>query len=184
MAIILKANYSKKLGLPDYSSHSYMLTLETEISDLSQITSESIKLHTQLQAAVDRELQQVGFVPPHGYGLQPGKQSSGNNSTRPQTNGAPANGTNGSGNGKTPKGRDEWLCSDKQRSFIEKIVEENNIPKGEVESLALQMFEVGVKELNKLEASGLIDELLERYNVEIKKPAQRRGREYQQGSKR
>ena len=31
MAIILEANYSKKLGLPGYSSHQYAVTVRTEL---------------------------------------------------------------------------------------------------------------------------------------------------------
>jgi hypothetical protein len=38
MPIILEANYSKKLGLPGYSSHQYMLTLRTELGDVTQVT--------------------------------------------------------------------------------------------------------------------------------------------------
>ena len=35
MAITLEANYSKKLGLPGYSSHQYSVTVRTELSDLN-----------------------------------------------------------------------------------------------------------------------------------------------------
>jgi len=34
---IIEANYSKKLGLPGYSSHQYSLTLRAEISDLEGV---------------------------------------------------------------------------------------------------------------------------------------------------
>ena len=60
MAIVLEANYSKKIGLPGYSSHQYMVTLRTEVADLNQVESESIRLHTILQSSVDREIQKVG----------------------------------------------------------------------------------------------------------------------------
>ena len=43
-----------------------------------------------------------------------------------------------------------------------KIVSENNLAKNEVEALANERFGKGVKALNKLEASGLIEELLEK----------------------
>ena len=33
MAIHLEANYSKKLGLPGYSSHQYSVTVKTEVTD-------------------------------------------------------------------------------------------------------------------------------------------------------
>jgi hypothetical protein len=44
MAITLEANYSKKLGLPGYSSHQYMITLRTELADLTQVEAESTRL--------------------------------------------------------------------------------------------------------------------------------------------
>jgi hypothetical protein len=63
MAIVIEANYSKKLGLPGYSSHSYSVTLRSEIADLSQVERESSKLYSILQGSVDREIQETGFVP-------------------------------------------------------------------------------------------------------------------------
>ena len=45
--IELEANYSKKLGLPGYSSHQYSLTVRKEVSDISQVENESHALfHT------------------------------------------------------------------------------------------------------------------------------------------
>ena len=51
-------------------------------------------------------------------------------------------------------------CSPKQQSLILKIVEEHKLEKAQVEALAQDRFGKTVKALNKLEASGLIDELL------------------------
>jgi hypothetical protein len=45
-----------------------------------------------------------------------------------------------------------------------KIVKEHNLDKAEIDALAVQRFGHGVTDLNKLEASGLIGELLERYS--------------------
>jgi hypothetical protein len=56
---------------------------------------------------------------------------------------------------------DRWKCSDKQRELILKVVDENQLDRNEVDHLARQRFGKGVKQLNKMEASGLIDELLE-----------------------
>ena len=56
---------------------------------------------------------------------------------------------------------DAWKCSDKQRDLILKITDEHKLDKARVEQLAQDRFGKGVKALNKLEASGLIDELLE-----------------------
>ena len=33
MALILEANYSKKIGLPGYLSHQFSITLKAEIAD-------------------------------------------------------------------------------------------------------------------------------------------------------
>ena len=44
MAIVIEAAYSKKVGLPHYSSHQYSVTLRSEISDLSQVEAESNRL--------------------------------------------------------------------------------------------------------------------------------------------
>ena len=57
-----------------------------------------------------------------------------------------------------------WACSSKQRELIEKIVRENDLDRREVDDLAKGMFDgAGVRQLNRLQASGLIDELLERH---------------------
>lgn len=139
MAITLEANYSKKIGLPQYSSHQFSLTLKAEVTDLNQVQQESARLYSLLQNSVDQELQHPGYVP----GQVPAKPN--------------GNGQNGNGNG-----NDHWNCSDKQKELILKIVDENKLDKAEVEKLAQDRFSKPVKQLNKLEASGLIDQLLEK----------------------
>lgn len=52
MAITIEANYSKKLGLPGYSSHQYSVTVRREVSTLDNIQRESRDLYRQLQEAV------------------------------------------------------------------------------------------------------------------------------------
>src|SRR6185369_11084470 len=61
--ITLEANYSKKIGLPQYSSHQFSITLRSEITDLSKVQDESARLYDELQHAVDTSIQQVGFLP-------------------------------------------------------------------------------------------------------------------------
>ena len=61
--IVPEANYSKKLGLPGYSSHQYSLTLRSEIADVSQVSAKSQELHSLMQSCVDREIQNTGFLP-------------------------------------------------------------------------------------------------------------------------
>ena len=56
-----------------------------------------------------------------------------------------------------------WNCSKKQRELIEKIIAENKLDQTEIEQLATGMFGLRVQQLNKLQASGFIDELLDRH---------------------
>lgn len=153
MAITLEANYSKKLGLPGYSSHQYSVTLRLELSDLKQVEAESARLYTLLQGCVDRDLQQTGYLPANGNGTP---HSSGNG----HTNGHSSH-SNGNANGRANGQPESWSCSDKQRALITKIVDEHQLDKNDIEQLATDRFGKGVRQLNKLEASGVIEELLE-----------------------
>src|SRR6266513_2845599 len=56
-----------------------------------------------------------------------------------------------------------WNCSQKQRELIEKIGKENKLDQNVLDGLADEMFGASVQALNKLQASGLIDQLLDRY---------------------
>ena len=163
MAIKLSANYSKKLGLPNFSSHSFSASVEVELSDLSQAEAEVQKLYQLLQHSVDQEIQNPGFVPQ--------TSANGNGNTNGHGNGRiyPVNGNhngrapaNGSGNNHAhPRAAaDLWNCTEGQRGFILRILNENQIPKQEAEDLAVQLFGIGVKQLNKMQASQLIEELL------------------------
>ena len=139
--ITLEANYSKKIGLPGYSSHQFSVTLKSELADVSQAKQESARLYDVLQQSVDHNIQQVGYLP--------------------GTNGHGNGHSNGNGHHKPQPESDPWNCSDKQRDLIRKITEEHKLDKARVEQLAQDRFGKSVKALNKLEASGLIDELLE-----------------------
>jgi hypothetical protein len=150
MSVILEANYSKKVGLPGYSSHQYSITLRTEISDLTQVSNESQHLYGLLQDCVDRDIQHTGFLPTNGEGNL--------------SNGRPAKNFSS-----------DWGCSDKQRDLILKIIEDNRLDKQDVEKLALDRFGKGVKALNKMEASGLIEELLELHPQQQRSPVRRNG---------
>ena len=146
MAVKLVANYAKRLGLPGYSSHQFTVSVETELVDMGDVQGEAARLYNLLQDAVDREIQQVGFVPEGEYGAANGK-------------GTPS--ATASGNG----GNDHWVCSDKQKELIVKLVNEHQLDRNEVDQLAHERFGVGVKQLNKLQASGFISELLENSNT-------------------
>ena len=165
MAIVFEANYSKKLGLPGYSSHQYSVTIRSEVADIKQVPAESNRLYKLLQESVDQEIQNPGFLPMNGNGSNGGN---GNGHQEPKDNGS---------------GKDPWACSEKQKDLILKIVGENGLDKQEVDDLAQERFGKGVKKLNKLEASGLIEELLEKY-AEKPSHTQRRdpSRRFQPGS--
>ncbi len=173
MAIKLIGNYAKRLGLPGYSSHQFSVSVETELTDAGDIQSEASRIYALLQDAVDREIQETGFVPGDDYGHHNGNNYShqnGNDHGNGNNNGASNgngrnhyriennNGSNGS-NGHS----DHWSCSDKQKSFIEKLIGEKNLDSSTVEQTALERFGVQMRQLNKLQASGLISELLEVY---------------------
>jgi hypothetical protein len=142
MPVIIEANYQKRLGLPGYSSHSYAVTIRTELADLSQVERESSKMYALLQGAVDREIVESGFVPDAA--------GTGHGTDRPR-------------NADHSNGESPWACSDKQRDLILKVIEDNRLDRNEIESLSKQMFNAPVKALNKMEASGLIEEMLQKY---------------------
>lgn len=160
MAITFEATYAKKLGLPNYSSHQYSVTIRTELTDLSTVEEASSRLYGILQDAVDREIQHVGFIPDAStYGMKNGTNGNG-----AATN-ADGNGTGGNG--------ETWAMTEGQRKLVLQLVADHQLDKNEIEALANELFGAGVKSLNKLQASGLIDELLEKVG---KKRVQRRPR--------
>ncbi|RYD36806.1 MAG: hypothetical protein EOP85_18040, partial [Verrucomicrobiaceae bacterium] len=69
MAIKLIANYSKRLGLPGYSSHQFSVSVETELGTTDDVVAASEHLYQCLQSTVDEQMQQTGFVPPADYGM-------------------------------------------------------------------------------------------------------------------
>ena len=151
MAVFIKATYSKKLGLPQYSSHQYTVEVSAELTDLAQLPQASADLYARLQQAVDGQIVNPGFIPgdtpPAGTGTKPAPAGA---SGKPPAIAVPGH-----------RGDEPWRCSDKQRDLILKIVDEHGLDKAEVEKLAQARFGIGVKQLNKLQASSLIDERLE-----------------------
>ncbi len=117
MAIHLEANYSKKLGLPGYSSHQYSVTIKTEVTDPNAVQAESNRLYELLQSCVDSQIQKTGFLPDPG-----------------QTGSVPINPAKGNGQ------NEDWACSPKQKDLILDIVQEQNLDKTEIEKLAQDRF--------------------------------------------
>ena len=135
MAIQLKLDYSKKLGLPQYSSHQFCVSLTAEVSDATQIHAEVERIYRVLQESVDSQIVNVGFMP----GSEP-------------TQSRPAATVNDQ--------PDTWACSVAQRNLILDLVSRHKLDKNDVEHLAQERFGCGVRQLNKLKASSLIDELM------------------------
>ncbi len=167
MAIKLTGNYAKRLGLPGYSSHQFSVSVETELTDLTQVQDEAARIYRLLQDAVDREIQETGFVPDVEYGLRnnvnlpaSNGETNGNGNGHHRLNGGNGN-DNSNGNGHSNGHHVRWSCSDKQKELILKLVTENELDRDTVEEISLDRFSVGVKQLNKLQASGLIAELIE-----------------------
>ena len=191
MAVILQMTYMKKLGLPNYSSHSCAASLTVEIADVSVAAQESTKLYALLQTAVDNEIQQVGFMPDATtYGMNNGNGSritSGNGNTN--ANGSVARNGNGHSNGNgyangngrhaapAPSNGDHWNCTDGQRGFILRIIAESSLTKQDVEDMAQQLFGAGVTSLDKMQASQLIEELLEKTGKKAGGPQRRWSRQ-------
>ena len=161
--IKLIANYSKRLGLPGYSSHQFSVSCETEITNVDDVAGESARLYATLQQSVDEQIQQTGFVPDTDYG------SNGNDSIKPVIRIANVSKTNGiktNGNG-------EWRCSDKQRELMLKLIADHDLEES-VEKMSQQMFGKSPEDCNRLECSGLISRILEEHAS--KKPGKGNGR--------
>jgi hypothetical protein len=184
MAVKLIANYAKRLGLPGFSSHQFSVSVEVELRDMESVAEESARLYQQLQHSVDQQMQERGFVPPMEYGMADGYPTNGTPSNGYHThgNGQPllTNGYPARSNGNPPprysqngntqntphyNGRsngEQWNCTDGQKGLILRVINENKIPKDDVENMAQQMFGIGVRQLDKMQASQLIEDLLER----------------------
>ena len=110
MAVKLVANYSKRLGLPGYSSHQFSVTVESELHNTDNVSIEAARLYKTLQIAVDTEIQSTGFVPDEAYGINPIAP------TAPKL---------------TVARRDEperiWRAGDKQRELILKLVNDSGV---------------------------------------------------------
>ncbi len=159
MAIKLIANYSKRLGLPGYSSHQFSVSVETELMTTDDVPKEAERIYQLLQSNVDEQIKTTGFVPPGTYGMD---EPPNNDTARTSE---PA-----------------WKCSAKQRDLILKIVEEHQLDKNDIEALATERFGKGVRLLNKVEASGLIDELLETHGGGNRQGNRRNGSAYGGGN--
>ena len=159
--------YSKKLGLPQYSSHSASASLELELSDVRQAPGEIIRHYTMLQTALDQQLmQQPGFVPDENYATN----SSGNiiSSLDPAAAIPASNGSHHQPPAEVPTAAtlappaaaSTWQCSAKQHKLITDLQRRLDLSDEQVDQRARRLFGKAAHQLNKLSASGLISDLL------------------------
>ncbi len=156
MAIKLIANYSKRLGLPGYSSHQFEVSIETEISNPADVQAESERIYHNLQRAVDAQIQQVGFVPDEQYGKQ------GNPPAPSGYNQNKGYGHHGAQPDSPAQPEERWQCTEKQQSMILGQGRKCGMALAELDELAQKRFGKPISALNSMEASGIIKELMER----------------------
>ena len=171
-AIQLIPNYSKRLGLPGYSSHQFEVSIETEIPHTSELASETERLYGSLQAAVDAQIQQVGFVPDEHYGTQATQRPVPGASCSQTTPASSVRQTPPAGAPETSVATvPAWKCSEKQQSLILELAGKVGLDGTALNELATRRFNKVVAMLNRMEASGLIDELMNRSGATSKRSA-------------
>ena len=139
MAILLEFNYGKKLGLPGYSSHNFGVSMKSEVNDPEAIPEEAKRVYGILQESVDSQIVNPGFVP-SGNGKAMQAQANGNET-----------------------GPNSWNCSIRQRSLIVSVLERNGLELDAVDDLAEELHGKPMADLQRLEVSGVITEVLNRW---------------------
>ena len=161
--ITINTFYQKRLGLPAYSSHSFQVSVESEILNLENLPNEVNRLYKLLQESVDREIQQTGFVPNDDYGLTkvpPPAPNSGANGDSGHSGHSPNGNHNRESNGNHST-NGAFQCSEKQRTLILDLQKQLGLSDADLDEHSHQLFSKPVRQLNKLSASGLITALLE-----------------------
>jgi hypothetical protein len=136
MAILLQFDYGKKLGLPNYSSHNFGVSMKAEVSDPEDIPQEAERAYRILQQAVDKQMENPGFLP------------STRRENQDQTN---------------ETDPEKWNCTEKQRGLILKILSQNDLPESAVEEVAEELHGRSMSELGKMQVSTVISEVLDRW---------------------
>jgi len=128
-----------------------MISVRAEVSSLRRLETESARLYRVLQSSVDKEVQQVGFLPDATrYGmLVDGKAGQ---------NGSSKNG-NGSAAASGPAA-DTTQPSDKQRALIEKVAKREKFTADDLNRMAETLFQRPLDQLDRKQTSAFITELL------------------------
>ena len=140
MAILLEFKYDKRLGLPGYSSHDFGVSMRTEVNNVEEIQEESEKAYRLLQQSVDAQLSNPGFIPSEN-----GKET--------ECKGNQTNGTD----------PEKWNCTERQRGLILNVLERNNLDPQTANELGVELHGKEMDRLTKLQVSGVITELLNRF---------------------
>ena len=140
MAILLQFDYGKKLGLPNYSSHNFGVSMKAEVSDPEDIPQEAERAYGILQQAVDKQMENPGFIP-SGNGKEAESKETQTNGTDPE----------------------KWNCTERQRGLILKILSQNDLPESAIEEVAQELHGRPMSELGKLQVSSVISEVLDRW---------------------
>ena len=134
----IEVTYSKKLGLPNFSSHCLTVSVRTEVGSVAEVPGQTTLLYRLLQDSVDEEMQRVGFVPENrGYG-------------QPSTSSAPL-----------PAPAPSGLCTAPQQAMIIDLARKHKLNKKAVDALAQKHHGVGARELSALQAATFIKQLRE-----------------------
>ena len=148
MAILLQFDYGKKLGLPRYSSHNFCVSMKAEVSDPEEIPQEAERAYGILQQAVDKQMENPGFVPSQ----------------------------NGKTEIKEPEvDPDKWNCTERQKGLLLTILDRNGLEPIIVEDLSREIHGLSMADLGKMQVSAVIGEVLDRWGKHPKNANGRKG---------
>ena len=149
MAILLEIHYDKRLGLPGYSSHDFGVSLKTEVTDLDQIRQESERAYQILQKSVDSQIIHRGYVPNQVNNSGVTNQEEKDNASV--------------GIDKNDNNTEKWNCTVRQKDLILNVLERNNLDPQTANELGVELHGKEMDRLTKLQVSGVITELLNRF---------------------
>ena len=149
MAILLEIHYDKRLGLPGYSSHDFGVSLKTEVTDLDQIRQESERAYQILQKSVDSQIIHRGYVPEQVNNSGVTNQEEKDNTSV--------------GIDKNDNNTEKWNCTVRQKDLILNVLERNNLDPQTANELGVELHGKEMDRLTKLQVSGVITELLNRF---------------------
>ena len=149
MAILLEIHYDKRLGLPGYSSHDFGVSLKTEVTDLDQIRQESERAYQILQKSVDSQIIHRGYVPEQVNNSGVTNQEEKDNTSV--------------GIDKNDNNTEKWNCTVRQKDLILNVLERNNLDPQTANELGMELHGKKMDRLTKLQVSGVITELLNRF---------------------